>query len=271
MIISEKKSGLRLCVIASVFLFLFSCQNQSKKGSTAVTDPKAQAIIDTAIIRGGFPVLDYASVNFDFRDKHYKYKRDGDLYEYQRIFTEENGDAVRDLVQNQELTRYVNGKAISLTTKRSKAFWNSINSVMYFAFLPYKLNDKAVIKEYLGETDLRGKNYHKIRVSFKAEGGGKDFDDVFIYWFDTSEYRMDYLAYTYHTDGGGTRFREAFNPRRIQGIHIQDFKNLKPKRKGSIKLEDIDQAWQQDKLEFLSNIEIENVQIKLSQDQIANQ
>ena len=109
--------------------------------------------------------------------------------------------------------------------------------------------------------NINGKSYHKIRVTFSQEGGGDDFDDVFIYWFDTENHQMDYLAYEYHTDGGGMRFREAFNPRIINGVLIQDYKNYKPREKGSIPIENTAAAFQKDELELLSEIVLENVEI----------
>ena len=36
------------------------------------------------------------------------------------------------------------------------------------------------------------------------------------------------MAYNYLTDGGGTRFRVAYNQRTIGPIRVQDYRNLKP-------------------------------------------
>lgn len=88
-------------------------------------------------------------------------------------------------------------------------YYNSVNSVHYFAYLPQGLNDKAVQKELLGEVVLKGEPYYKVRVTFAQEGGGNDYEDVFIYWFHKQKFTMDYLAYEFHVDGGGMRFREA--------------------------------------------------------------
>ncbi len=66
-----------------------------------------------------------------------------------------------------------------------------------------------------------GKITIRSKLTFNEDSGGDDFEDVFIYWFNTETYRMDYLAYEYHTDEGGMRFREAFNPREINGVLMQ--------------------------------------------------
>ena len=147
---------------------------------------------------------------------------------------------------------------------RQNAYANSVNSVIYFAFLPYRLNDASVIKNYLGKVNVLDKEYHKIQVTFRQEGGGEDFEDVFIYWFDSEDYILDYFAYEYQTNGGGIRFREATNPGDINGIQIQDYFNYKPKKGVEFKLSEIDEYYQQDKLEKLSDIDLKNVNVKLN-------
>lgn len=118
-------------------------------------------------------------------------------------------------------------------------------------------------KSYASTVEIDGTKYHKIKVTFDAEGGGEDFEDVFYYWFDTEDYSMDYLAYSYNEEdeGTGMRFRVAYNPRKVNGVTIQDYKNLKPKVKDSVPLEVIDQAYLDGKLEELSLIELEDVVI----------
>ena len=45
---------------------------------------------------------------------------------------------------------------------------------MYFAFLPLWLKDPAVIVEDQGRSLIKGKEYYKIRITFKQEGGGDE-------------------------------------------------------------------------------------------------
>lgn len=231
------------------------------------TDTKekiAEVIINSAIQAAGLDQLNQSSATFDFRDKHYSYLRNGGKFKYERSFTDKEGKQIRDELSNAGFNRWTDGDSTVLDDKKARAYTNSVNSVIYFAFLPFSLNDSAVISEYLGKVDINGKSYNKIKVTFKEEGGGDDFEDTFIYWFNTETYLMDYLAYEYHTDGGGMRFREAFNPRTINGVLIQDYKNYKPKTKGSIPLEKTDEAFESGELELLSEIVLENVQVVLN-------
>lgn len=71
---------------------------------------------------------------------------------------------------------------------------------------------------------------------------------------------MDYFAYKYETEGGGLRFREAFNPRRIGGILWQDYINYKPSDE-SIPLEELESMFTAGTLEKLSEVKMENVKV----------
>ncbi|MEL6484145.1 MAG: DUF6503 family protein, partial [Bacteroidota bacterium] len=89
---------------------------------------------------------------------------------------------------------------------------------------------------------------------------GDDFEDTYIYWFNTETYLPDYLAYDFHVNGGGQRFREAYNERYVEGIRFVDYNNFKPKQKDA-KVEDLGKAFEKNELELLSKIVLENVQV----------
>ncbi len=138
---------------------------------------------------------------------------------------------------------------------------SSVNSVHYFSVLPYGLNAAAVNKEYLKKVEIKGRTYHKIKVTFNKENGGEDFEDVFVYWFDTEDYKVGYLAYSYNeSDGLGLRFREAYNERYIDGVRFVDYNNYKPK-KNTISVIDLDSLFEADRLKLLSKIELEHVKV----------
>jgi hypothetical protein len=139
---------------------------------------------------------------------------------------------------------------------------NSVNSVHYFAQLPYGLNDNAVQKELLGEATINGNPYFEVGVTFKQEGGGTDFQDKFVYWIHKENYTVDYLAYSYETDGGGIRFREAYNVRYVDGIRFADYNNYKPESL-EVSLTDLDALFAKGALKLLSKIETESIGVML--------
>ncbi|MGB5821680.1 MAG: DUF6503 family protein [Saonia sp.] len=219
-------------------------------------------IVDKAIEVSGMEKMRNAEAYFTFREHTYEYKRQTGHFTYTRIGKNRDSSLVRDVYTNKGFSRHVADTVVNLTEKRRMAYTNSVNSVMYFAFLPLWLEDAAVILEDKGKSMIKGKEYHKIRVTFQQEGGGDDFEDVFLYWFDVENYSMDYLAYKYFTGKGGMRFRVAFNQRTINGVLIQDYRNLHPKIKDSVNFEKIEDAFEKGKLEELSLIELKNVKIE---------
>lgn len=218
-------------------------------------------IVDKAIEVSGMEKMRNAEASFTFRKYSYEYKRKNGRFTYTRMGKNKDSTLVRDVYTNDGLTRYVADTVAELTEKRKNAYTNSVNSVMYFAFLPLWLKDPAVILENRGGSVVKGKEYHKIRVTFKQEEGGDDFEDVFLFWFDVQDYSMDYLAYKYFTGKGGMRFRVAYNQRAINGVAIQDYRNLQPKIKDGVNFDEIENAFERGKLEELSIIELENVKI----------
>ncbi|MEQ8904498.1 DUF6503 family protein [Ekhidna sp.] len=225
--------------------------------------PSAQKVIDQAIAASGVTKLQNAEASFTFRSIEYAFFMKSGAYVYTRTQRDSIGNQVSDILDNNGLIRTINGDTAEITEEKRAAYTSSVNSVIYFAFLPFRLNDAAVNKSYEGTIKINDKNYHKIKVTFNQEGGGEDFDDIFYYWFDAEDYSMDYLAYSYveEDEGRGLRFRVAYNSRKINGVTIQDYKNLKPKIKDSVPLEEIDRAYMDGKLIELSLIELKNMSI----------
>lgn len=233
-----------------LFLVALSCNKE----------PDVQEIVDQAIMRAGADGLQQSKVEFEFRGIEYGLERNNGQYEMVRI-SKDSANVIRDELTNNGFMRQVNGTQIEVLDSMATKYSNSINSVLYFALLPFRLNDEAVIKSYLGNETINGKDYYKVKITFSEEGGGDDFDDEFIYWFNINTYLIDYLAYSYHTDGGGMRFREAYNSRLINQVRVADYINYKPKQE--IALEGLGKAFENGELEELSRIDLKKVRIEL--------
>ncbi len=240
-------------VIISLLL-LFSCNKENKNLS-------AQTIVDKAIGVACSGHCENAVIDFTFRKKCYVSKRNGDTYQLERIITDSTG-VTHDILTNSEFQRYKNDTLLQLPDSMAVKYGKSVNSVHYFAQLPYGLNAPAVKKELLGEGTIKGEPYFEIGVSFSEQGGGADFDDTFVYWIHKEKYTVDYLAYQYAVNGGGIRFREAFNVRTIEGIRFVDYNNFKPNNL-EVNLTDLDKLFIEGKLKLLSKIENESIGVKL--------
>jgi hypothetical protein len=114
----------------------------------------------------------------------------------------------------------------------------------------------------LKSADLKGKEYYKVEITFSKEGGGDDFDDVFIYWIGKEDFLVDYLAYSYRTNGGGKRFRVLKEQCVKNGIRFVDYHNYKPLN-ASVFLVDIDQAFKSNDLIKVSEIVLKDIEVAL--------
>ncbi|HNP95583.1 MAG TPA: hypothetical protein PKJ63_08130 [Cyclobacteriaceae bacterium] len=231
---------------------LISCDSK-------LSDP--QAIVDKTIEVSGGAKYQKSVVEFDFRDRHYIARRDGGAFSYERIFEDTTG-TVHDYVTNNGFRREINGEEVVVPDSMATKYTSSTNSVNYFALLPYGLNDPAVNKTFLGETEIEGKQYFKIKVTFSADGGGEDFEDEFLYWINQETFTMDYLAYSFEeSDEVSFRFRVGYNPRIVNGIRVQDYVNYKPEN-NTLKVDQAEELYKAGKLIELSRIETENVTVE---------
>ncbi|SFA96795.1 DUF6503 family protein [Algoriphagus aquimarinus] len=241
------------------YLFVFLCGLTVFASCNSRTE--AEKIVDKAIEAHGGDIYNNSKVEFDFRKIHYTIYKTADRFEYIREFSDSTGN-VKDLLNNEGFVRTVNGAKIdTLSEEWTGKYSRSVNSVAYFAFLPYGLNDPSVFKTSLGETEINGEKYDLIKVTFAEEGGGDDFDDVFLYWIGADDSIIDFMAYSYHTDGGGVRMREVSAVQEVGGIRFQNYLNLKPADE-SLPVEKMQELYEAGELELLSEINLENITVK---------
>jgi hypothetical protein len=222
------------------------------------TDP--QEIVDKAIEKAGGEKFLKSTIEFDFRNRHYVTRRNYGIFSHERIFRDST-NTIHDFLTNDGFRREVNDEKTIVPDSMAVKYSNSVNSTIYFALLPFGLNDPAVRKKFVGKTTIENEPYFVIEITFEQQGGGNDFTDIFLYWIHEKKFTIDYLAYLYYNDGGGLRFRKAYNPRKVNGILFQDYINYKP-REDSTKISDIEALYKQNALEELSRIELTNITVQ---------
>ena len=238
-------------------IFIISCLS-CKENETG--ESLSNYVINESIAVSGGEKIEISTISFQFRDRDYRASRNNSSFMLERSFKDSTG-VIRDELSNSGFKRFINDKLQNLPDSISDNFANSVNSVHYFSVLPFGLNDSAVNKKYVGLTTVENKEYHKIKVTFDEIGGGNDFEDVFIYWVGKDDNKVDYLAYSFHVNGGGMRFRKAFNERYIEGIRFVDYENYKPKEK-VVDLTELERFFEKDEFILLSKIELENVLVE---------
>ena len=217
----------------------------------------AGKIIDEAIRAHGGDAYQNKRITFDFRNYHVVLEQQGGRFRYTRTHPDSTGTLIEETLSNDGLTRTLNGKRQLLDSAQIKKYSEAVNAVAYFALLPYKLNDPAVLADYMGESRIDGQAYDKVRVRFRAEGGGNDYQDTFFYWFNQQTHTMDYLAYS----EGGPRFRKAINPQTVGSIRFQDYINFKGDETDTTSVGNYDRKYQAHQLPELSRIEQKNIRV----------
>ncbi|MCK0156591.1 deoxyribose-phosphate aldolase [Cellulophaga sp. F20128] len=239
-------------LVLVLLITMVSCKNSKKETITA------QAIINSSIKAAGGTLYETKNVAFGFRGLMYQLEPNEGKKVMRR--TTVNDSLVIEDVVSQDFKRYINKTNVVVPDSMAIKYTNSINSVFYFALLPYGLNDAAVKKEYLGEVSIKGKEYYKVKVTFYEENGGEDFEDVYVYWFNKNTYLPDYLAYKFYTDGGGMRFRAAYNERYVSGVRFVDYENYTPKS-NEVSVMQLDSLYHTNQLQLLSKIELNTINL----------
>ncbi len=229
---------------------LSSCQN------------KARSIVEKSIEAHGGKHYENFTAEFDFRKFHIKLMHQNGngaatRFQYERISKDSSRNDIWDILNNEGYLRIFNGNQVKMSEKDIIKYTNAVNSIAYFVLLPYKLQDKAVNLAYLGETTLENKKYDKIKVWFNKEGGGKDFEDIYCYWFNQETHLVDYIAYA----NGGPRFRRVKSRQTVGGIVFQDYENYAI-TDTTLQTYDYDKAFMAGKDSLLSIIEQKNIVVK---------
>lgn len=238
---------MRLSLLLLAFLIL-SC-------SKTESEFTAQQIIDKSIKASGTDKVSHSKIAFTFRDKEYLATRNNGQFEFIRSF-----DSIKDVLSNTGFMRFIDGEQVVLTDSVANNYTNSVNSVHYFSVLPFGLNDAAVQKKKLPSVVIKRQPYYKIEVRFSEEGGGEDFEDVFVYWVHQKSFLIHYLAYEFHTNGGGFRFREVTSEEILEGIRFVNYANYKPNKQiTDVKI--IDSLFIAGNLNKVSDIILKNIQV----------
>jgi len=259
----DLQTSLYICKMKKIllsFLFITIFLIQSCDQTVKLT---ANQIVVNSMKAHGSDLLNQSRMDFVFRGLNYRATRDNGAFEYARRRVNDSSTVI-DMLSNDHKKRLINNVQQELSDSLLTLYASSVNSVIYFGQLPYSLDGKAVYKELIGEKTINGNDYHKIKVTFDENGGGEDYDDVFIYWINKQSFLIDYLAYSYCEKDCGYRFRESVNRRTINGVIVQDYKNYKETTPNP-DLTQMDTFFINGELKLLSEINMEKVSVVVNQ------
>lgn len=219
---------------------------------------RGRALVARAQAAHGTQTLDGARLVFTFRGDRYAAERDGGHFAYTRVRTDSLGE---------ERWRLGNGGFDAnrpLDSAAALAAAEALNSVVYFALLPAPLSDAAARPRALGRSTVNGTAYELLEVTFERAGGGRDWQDRFLYWIHPDSGTVDLMAYAFHTNGGGTRMREAAGARTVGGVRVQDWINwtADPDTLGARALERYPELRAAGRLRRVSDIVLDSVRVE---------
>ena len=231
-------------------------------GCTTLTNEEIAAEwISKANTAHGTALLDDTTFTFQFRAYNYAYQKKKGRKAYARTRNTEEGMLSDSLINDRYFSRWIDGKQVEVADTLQKKYVESLNSVLYFVQLPKVLNDNAVVANYVGRVTIKGEPYIALKVSFKKEGGGVDFQDEYRYWIHEKSHLIDYLAYRFYSGEGGTRFRAVTLRERISGFVVQNYANFKPNEKYPA-LDDLPKLFEAQRLQKVSEIKNEAFEIQ---------
>ena len=244
--------------IVFVLHFLISCTSSNNHFT-------AQQIVDKTIASSQMNKIANAKLSFEFRGRTYTAERNQGNFILKRI-TKSGTETLTDILSNSGFKRLLNGNPMQVLDSMTKKYSESVNSVHYFSVLPYGLNDSAVNKKVLPSVTINKKEYHKVEITFNRDGGGVDFEDIFVYWIEKKHFKIKYLAYQFHVNGGGKRFREVRKEHLVQGVRFADYNNYKPYNP-EVDVRDLDKTFEKGGMTKISEIILENIQLTFSDKQ----
>ena len=80
------------------------------------------------------------------------------------------------------------------------------------------------------------------------------------------QFKIKYLAYQFHVNGGGKRFREVRKEHLVQGVRFADYNNYKPNNP-EVDVRDLDKTFEKGGMTKVSEIILENIQLTFSNKQ----
>ena len=240
-------------ILFFICVFFIGCTTLSNEEIAAEWISKANTSHGTAL-------LDDTTFTFQFRAYNYAYQKKKGRKAYARTRNTEEGILSDSLINDRYFSRWIDGKQVEVIDTLQKKYVESLNSVLYFVQLPKVLNDNAVVANYVGRVTIKGDPYIALKVSFKKEGGGVDFQDEYRYWIHEKSHLIDYLAYRFYSGEGGTRFRTVTLRERISGFVVQNYANFKPNEKYPA-LDDLPKLFEAQRLQKVSEIKNEAFEI----------
>lgn len=253
---------MRQILLVLILVSLLSCEDEDRRQTVQEAQEIEEIIKKTIEVAGG-ENYKRATITFKFRDRIYISKRRGLEFSLERHSTEIS-DSIRDVVSNSGFQRYVNDSLHIIPDSLLTRYNKEIKTVHYFAHLPYGLDNRGLVKDLVGDTQIKGEPYFQLKMTFGQAAPGVAGHDEFMFWIHKNDFTLDYLAYKFVEEEEGIRFRAACNPRVINGIRFVNYRNF-TFQDPTTELSELDELYESDQLELLSTIDTEILEVEVKE------
>lgn len=161
---------------------------------------------------------------------------------------------------NDSLSLRHDGEPMAVLSEAEQGVRDWAMARIYFAYLPFRLNDPSAIRRDLGLESWDGRELHKVKVGF-LPGSSTDADDEYLYWFDPESGRLEQFAYSFSGNPGGLRFRRLGNYRRVGGILFSDQENLGVEGEG-LTVDQITPAFVRERMRPVSEVTVSEITVR---------
>lgn len=250
-------------IVASVAFVAGACTSAtepwtdpSEREGASVEAGEGEALVAAVIAAHGADRLGDASVDFAFRGTPYRMTRREGRFRYERW----PRPGQHEVLTNDGFVVRVDGEPAKLSRGAAASKRRSLNSVVYFASLPYPLADPAVRPEAAGRQAIGDARFEALEVRFAAEDGGDDHEDGFRYWVDPETRQIAFMAYRFERGDGGVRFRVRTGASTVGGVTFLDWSNH-GRADPEVPLERLPDLWMQGKLPALSTVALDDIRM----------
>ncbi len=211
----------QLFSICLLVLLLCSC-NQNPKVTNKEFD--AKALLLKAVEAHGGDLYKSSTISFELNNYEFLLQRDGYNYVYE-MSSQNDTAKFTARTFNGGFKFFVNGEESSQGSRMDGIVGNRLTSVVYDFYLPYELLGNDAIHSYDGQEPVRGKMYHKVRVTFKQIDPEVPDQRIMMLWIDQKTHEIDFIGKQNGDEKSRKQFMAAANKRRQSGMLIFDYEN----------------------------------------------
>ncbi|MDT8347504.1 MAG: DUF6503 family protein, partial [Flavobacteriaceae bacterium] len=218
----------------------------------------SDVLMNECIDHYGFDDINNKKFAFTFRSKKFDAQFKNGKYLYTSVLKDSTGSTI-DSLWNDGFSRHKNGDLVTTPEVKLKGYAATLNSIVYFALLPYGLNHEGVLLGQLDTMSFGDTKYYLIAVDF-ASDDPEAHNDSYMYWINSTNKSIDYLAYYFCDEYCDYRFRVKTKEHHVDGFRFQDYDNYKP-TDSILGLTDLMTAYKNNRLKKVSEIKLEAIQV----------